>query len=121
MKEKKTEEKKEGQSNNGQRSYSDEALMKALNVVLDPDHEKLLSLTDIFSAREAWHYALQITREAAIDPNRDAQKAPLSRIFRESLLRLKRSKNARTLLLTFGVANQQLSPEEPGLGEEGEL
>lgn len=108
----------ENENGNGHRDYASEQLFKALNIVLDPDDEKLLSLTDIFSAREAHHHALQITRQAALNPDR---KEPLAAIYRNAMLRLKRSKGARALLLTFGVAQGQVRDDSDLASEEADL
>lgn len=106
-------EAEEQKNGNGKRDYSTEAIYRALNVALDPDKDKLLSLTEIFTSREAWHYAAELTKADALKQLSLplGERRSVTDIFLTYLFQLKRSRNARMLMLTMGVAQGQIAEE----------
>lgn len=107
--------------------YSNEAMLKMVNVLFDPsmlslskelgikDEANLLSLTRINSSREIFVWAKQITREAALNPHRQWK---LGRIFRTSFLFARRSIDMKAFTMGIGLAQEQNIAKSEESGEE---
>jgi len=110
--------------------YSDEALLKMVNLLYDPltvalvkqigisDEAHLLSLTRINSSREAYFWSVQIAKESALNPDRTWR---ISKIIRVAFLLARRSLDMRAFMLGVGLAQEQaLTKSDEGVGEEAE-
>lgn len=103
------------------RDYSQESSVRIANMLLDPDDDRLLSLSVIKSSREAFLLAVQIAREAVHDPVRITAGIPLMRVWRNAFLKLRRSQDeGRALSLAFGLAHEQAGAEAERMLEEGD-
>ena len=120
--------------------YSDEAMIKMINLLYDPivatlcreagiaDEAQLLSLTKINSSREAWYWAQQIAKEAFYhrynrDPNappmpKNYRRWPISKIQRVAFLLARRSLDMKAFQLGVGLANEQNIVKSEEGGEE---
>ncbi len=109
--------------------YSDEAMLKMVNLLYDPltielceetgvkDEAQLLSLTLINSSREAYFWALQLAKEATFSINRTW---PLSRVIRVAFLLARRSLQMKAFMLGVGLAQEQAITKTEEAGEETE-
>ena len=109
--------------------YSEEAILKMVNLIYDPltialcaeigiaDEAHLLSLTLINSSREAWHWSVQMMKEAALMvrvrlPKGEAPKLhqrtwQLSKVQRVAFLLARRSLMMTAFKLGVGLAQEQ--------------
>lgn len=113
------------------KEYSD-AILKMVNVLFDPlnvetvrelgltDESNLLGLTLINSSREAFHWAMSITREAGKrklarnDDEENARHWSLSKIKRVAFLIARRSLNMRAFSMGVGLAGKQSYDTDEG-------
>lgn len=109
------------------RQYINEAAIRLQNLLFDTTEEHLLGLTRINSSREALLLSIQITKEAALDPERIANTesplfgTPLTRIWRRSFLMLRRSIDMKAFMLGVGLAHEQVAAEVEEASEEAEI
>ena len=103
------------------RDYTNEASVRIVNMILDPDERSLLSLSRINSSRECLLLSIQIAKEAAMDEEICKQNIPISKVWREAFLLLRRSLDSKTLSLSFGLAHEQAVSESEAAAEEVEL
>ena len=109
--------------------YSEEAILKMVNLIYDPltialcaeigiaDEAHLLSLTLINSSREAWHWSVQLMKEAALLQRVRIEKDdklklherswPLSKVQRVAFLLARRSLMMTAFKLGVGLAQEQ--------------
>jgi hypothetical protein len=109
--------------------YSEEAILKMVNLIYDPltialcaeigiaDEAHLLSLTLINSSREAWHWSVQLMKEAALlqrvrlakdeAPKLHQRTWPLSKVQRVAFLLARRSLTMTAFKLGVGLAQEQ--------------
>ncbi len=114
----------------GKPYYTQEALLKVINLLFDPltialveeagigDEGYLLSLTRIYSSREAWHWATEIGQEAFQNPNRTWS---ISKIIRCAFLLARRSIGMQGFLRGIDIAAQQTLVKDEAVGEEADL
>jgi len=111
--------------------YSDEALLKMVNLLYDPltlsfieetglkEEAHLLSLTRINSSKEAYFWAVQIAKEAIL--NNPKRTWPISKIIRVGFLLARRSIDMKAFMLGVGLAQEQaLTKGENGVEEDAE-
>ena len=94
----------------------DEAKLKLVNAVVDPQDDQLLSLS-VIPRVMAVPLAIMETYDEALNPDR---KESLSKIFTRKLLKLQRSVNARVLERTVTLALEQIGAEAEEEEEEME-
>ena len=109
--------------------YSEEAILKMVNLIYDPltialcaeigiaDEAHLLSLTLINSSREAWHWSVQMMKEAALTQRVRIHKGDLlklhqrswqlSKVQRIAFLLARRSLMMTAFKLGVGLAQEQ--------------
>ena len=109
--------------------YSEEAILKMVNLIYDPltvalsaeigiaDEAHLLSLTLINSSREAWHWSVQLMKEAALlqrvritkgdVPKLHQRTWQLSKVQRVAFLLARRSLMMTAFKLGVGLAQEQ--------------
>ena len=117
--------------------YSDEALLKMVNLLYDPltaafikqtgisEEAHLLSLTRINSSKEAYFWAVQIAKESVLrrmsTPIKIRDRWPVSKIIRVGFLLARRSLDMTGFKLGVGLAQEQaLTKAEDVAGEEAD-
>jgi hypothetical protein len=106
-----------------QRAYTNEAAIRMVNLIFDPDDKNLLSLCRIRTTREAFTLAMQITKEATLMERKDSKgnRVPLSKYWRNAYLMLTRSIDMKAFLMGVGLAHGQAEDEADKIGEEAEF
>lgn len=109
--------------------YSEEAMLKMVNLLYDPlttqlceevgiaAQAQLLSLTRINSSREAFFWATQMAKEATFNTER---KWPLSQIIRTAFLLARRSIDMKAFMLGVGLAQEQAITKTEETGEDAD-